>query len=75
MLHSSSRSSATKVKGVQSPAVLGDAHTMIQRYVPKDCDFVTVTNQLFNALWGSNLTLRIIQNSRVYSVVKIEIMW
>lgn len=75
MLHSPSRSNTTKVKAVQSPAMLGDAHTMIQHCVPKDCGFVTMTNQLFNALWGSNLTLRIIQNARVYSVVKIEIMW
>jgi hypothetical protein len=72
VLHSPSWSSTMKVKAVQSPAMLGDAHTMIQRYVPKDCVFVTMTNQLFNALWGSNLTLRIIQNARVYSVVKIQ---
>jgi len=72
VLQSPSQSSTMKVKALQSPAILGDADNMIQPYVPKDCVFVTMTNQLYNAFWGSNLTLRIIWNSIVYSVVKIQ---
>ena len=72
MLPSPSWSSTMKVKVLQSPAMMGDALSKIhvQCYVPKDCVSVTMTNQLFNALWGGNPTLRIIWNGRVYLVVK-----
>jgi len=72
VLHSPSRPNTMKVKTLQSPAMLGDAHTMIQCYVPNDCVFVAMTNHLFNALWGRNLNMRIIWNARVYVVVKTQ---
>jgi hypothetical protein len=72
VLPSHSQSSTMKVKSLQSPALMGDAHSMIQHYVPKDCVSVTMTNQLTHAVWGSNAILKTIRNTKLYSVVTIQ---